>query len=266
MSNYYVYEWIRLDTNEPFYVGKGIGNRWCNLKRGNNHHFNNIVKSIPVAVNILLEDLEEEEAFEYECWYINEYKYNIRYDIVNLTDGGDAPPHGSGSKNNNYENYWSLEQKKKASERVISSGLYNGENNPRATKIMCVETGIIYSHIKEASDLLKMKNQVSITMSLNDDYKTAYGYHWCKINDNNISYMSEEYNRFVYLVECYSKLNNNNKALVCFEDSLILKTIKEINKLLHISKNEIRNKFNNHQTILHNNKTYIFARDYSRII
>ena len=24
MSNYYVYEWIRLDTNEPFYVGKEV--------------------------------------------------------------------------------------------------------------------------------------------------------------------------------------------------------------------------------------------------
>lgn len=24
---YYIYEWIRLDTNEPFYVGKGKGNR-----------------------------------------------------------------------------------------------------------------------------------------------------------------------------------------------------------------------------------------------
>lgn len=25
MNDYYVYEWIRLDTNEPFYVGKGKG-------------------------------------------------------------------------------------------------------------------------------------------------------------------------------------------------------------------------------------------------
>lgn len=49
-KKYYVYEWIRLDTNEPFYVGKGNGDRWCKLTRGNNHHFNRIVQSIPVAV------------------------------------------------------------------------------------------------------------------------------------------------------------------------------------------------------------------------
>ena len=26
-NKYYVYEWIRLDINEPFYVGKGCGDR-----------------------------------------------------------------------------------------------------------------------------------------------------------------------------------------------------------------------------------------------
>jgi len=70
-EKYYVYEWIRLDTNEPFYVGKGSGNRWCQLQRGNNNHFNNIIKSTDVAVSILHSDLNEKEAFEYECWYIN---------------------------------------------------------------------------------------------------------------------------------------------------------------------------------------------------
>ena len=50
MNKYYVYEWIRLDTNEPFYVGKGKDDRWKILTRGSNKHFNNIVNSIPVAV------------------------------------------------------------------------------------------------------------------------------------------------------------------------------------------------------------------------
>ena len=36
MDNYYVYEWIRLDSNEPFYVGKGAGNRWKHLTRDGN--------------------------------------------------------------------------------------------------------------------------------------------------------------------------------------------------------------------------------------
>ena len=45
-NKYYIYEWIRLDTNEPFYVGKGKGRRWNTLTRGNNKYFNNINKSI----------------------------------------------------------------------------------------------------------------------------------------------------------------------------------------------------------------------------
>ena len=41
-NNYYVYEWIRLDTNEPFYVGKGKNKRCYKLTRGDNHHFNDM--------------------------------------------------------------------------------------------------------------------------------------------------------------------------------------------------------------------------------
>ena len=88
---YYVYEWIRLDTNEPFYVGKGKGRRWCVLKRENDR-FNKIVNKIPVAVNILESNLCEKEAFEYEIYYINEYR-NIGFDLVNICDGGKTHQH-----------------------------------------------------------------------------------------------------------------------------------------------------------------------------
>ncbi len=91
MNNiYYVYEWIRLDTNEPFYVGKGKNNRCYIQKRQNNPYFNNIVKLIDCAVVILHKELTEEEALQYEIWYINEYKNEIGYDLVNITDGGDG--------------------------------------------------------------------------------------------------------------------------------------------------------------------------------
>lgn len=89
-NDYYVYEWIRLDTNEPFYVGKGHGERWKTLTRGNNQHFNNIVKNIDVAVNILKENLSEEEAFDLESYYIWYYRDVIGYDLCNLTDGGEG--------------------------------------------------------------------------------------------------------------------------------------------------------------------------------
>lgn len=90
LTEYYVYEWIRLDTNEPFYVGKGKEDRCYKLKRGNNKHFNNIVNSIPVAVNILKYNLDEITAFEYECYYIWFYRDVIGYDMCNICDGGEG--------------------------------------------------------------------------------------------------------------------------------------------------------------------------------
>ena len=88
---YYVYEWIRLDTNEPFYVGMGHGKRCYQLTRGNNKHFNNIVKSIPVAVNILHDNLDRQIAFDLEVWYIREYRDIIGYEsICNINDGGEG--------------------------------------------------------------------------------------------------------------------------------------------------------------------------------
>lgn len=89
-NEYYVYEWIRLDTNEPFYVGKGKDNRWKILNRGDNKHFNNIVKSIPIAVNILHDNLDETTSFGLEIYYIWLYRDVIGYDLCNISDGGEG--------------------------------------------------------------------------------------------------------------------------------------------------------------------------------
>lgn len=92
-SGFYVYEWIRLDTNEPFYVGKGYKDRWKFLHRKYNKDFLEIVNNIPVAVNILNDNLSEEESFGIECYYINLYRYTYGYNLCNKTEGGE----GSGS-------------------------------------------------------------------------------------------------------------------------------------------------------------------------
>ena len=88
-NNYYVYEWIRLDTNEPFYVGKGCKNRWRSLDN-RNKWFKNIVKKIPCVVNILHDNLDEDIANDLEVWYIREYRDIIGYDMVNIADGGEG--------------------------------------------------------------------------------------------------------------------------------------------------------------------------------
>lgn len=104
MRDYYIYIYYRLDTNEPFYIGKGRKGRWKRLNRENTH-FNNIVNKHDVAVEIIKYNLTEEEAFYWEEEIIRilvfEYGYSIeiinnrsidesQYHLVNATWGGDG--------------------------------------------------------------------------------------------------------------------------------------------------------------------------------
>lgn len=87
----------------------------------------------------------------------------------------------SGEDNPNYGNSWSEEQKKALSELRKLNGKSKGENNSRATKIMCVETGKVYDYIKLASEEYGLKNQGSITVALKYPHRTAGGVHWVKV-------------------------------------------------------------------------------------
>lgn len=91
-KEYYVYEWIRLDTLSPFYVGKGKGDRAYQIKK--NKYFQDILKycdknNVEVVVSILQDNLTEEEAFEVECWYIGEYVC-MGFELTNMTWGGEG--------------------------------------------------------------------------------------------------------------------------------------------------------------------------------
>lgn len=165
---FYVYEWIRLDTNEPFYVGKGKGNRWKELTRGNNQHFNNIVKSIPIVVNILHDNLDEQTAFGLEVWYIREYRDIIGYDLVNINDGGEGCVL-CGKNSPWYGKHHSEEVKKKMRESSKKENLSQetlnkmskcqlGKNNNVAMAVICVTTKRIFYTVKEASIFYNIDN------------------------------------------------------------------------------------------------------------
>lgn len=87
-NKFYVYEWIRLDTNTPFYVGKGYGNRFKKTCQ-RNQYFKNIHSLVKTEVKILVSNLTEKEAFEKEKEFISLYK-NLGYCEANFTDGGEG--------------------------------------------------------------------------------------------------------------------------------------------------------------------------------
>ena len=72
-TKYYVYEWFIVNTGEIFYVGKGCGNRVTSMK-DRNEYFKNIRKKYDCNYRIVKDNLEEDEAYEYELEYGKELK------------------------------------------------------------------------------------------------------------------------------------------------------------------------------------------------
>lgn len=88
MNNYYVYQYIRLDTNEVFYVGKGKGTRYRQLSN-RNKHFTHIVNSVPYKVVKILENISNSDACEAEMSFIA-YRKSIGQASCNFTAGGEG--------------------------------------------------------------------------------------------------------------------------------------------------------------------------------
>jgi hypothetical protein len=95
-----VYRHIRLDKNEPFYIGIGAKEERAHTKRGRNRYWKHIVKTTPYEVQILFDDLGWDEACEKEVEFIKLYgRKDLGTGILcNLTDGGDRPPSSKGVK------------------------------------------------------------------------------------------------------------------------------------------------------------------------
>jgi hypothetical protein len=92
----YLYRHIRLDKNEPFYIGIG-SDEYKNCERAyskfyRNKHWNNITNIASYEVEIIAEDLTWEEACKKEIEFIKLYgRSDLKLGtLVNMTDGGDG--------------------------------------------------------------------------------------------------------------------------------------------------------------------------------
>jgi hypothetical protein len=90
----YVYRHIRLDINQPFYIGIGSDELYERSisHKSRNKHWMHIVNKIDYRIEILLDDLTWDEACEKEREFISLYG---RRDLgtgllVNMTDGGEG--------------------------------------------------------------------------------------------------------------------------------------------------------------------------------
>ena len=87
-----VYRHIRLDTNQPFYIGIGKSSVRAYRKDGRNKLWSNIAAKTDYKVQILFEDLSKEEACEKEKELILLYGrlQNKTGQLANITSGGET--------------------------------------------------------------------------------------------------------------------------------------------------------------------------------
>jgi hypothetical protein len=71
----YVYRHIRLDTNQPFYIGIGSDRNYSRsyTKKRRNQFWCNVAKKTEFIVEIILDDLSWEEACLKEIEFISLY-------------------------------------------------------------------------------------------------------------------------------------------------------------------------------------------------
>lgn len=89
-NNCIVYRHIRLDKNEPFYIGIASNEKRPYTKINRNIHWHRIVNKTEYRVDILFDDLTWEDANEKEKEFIALYgrKHLGTGTLVNITDGG----------------------------------------------------------------------------------------------------------------------------------------------------------------------------------
>ena len=133
---FYVYEHVRKDTNEIFYVGKGKGRR-ATAGWNRNKHWTNIVnKTGGFTVKFLAKDSDEELAFLAEIERIDQLK-RLGVKLCNIAPGGECNTM-KGEKHPLYGKHHSAETRAKigkaASERIGDKNAFFGKTHTEESK------------------------------------------------------------------------------------------------------------------------------------
>ncbi len=206
MNDFYVYRHIRLDTNTPFYIGKGRKRR-AYKKSGRNLYWKNIQKNSEYKVEILQKKLTEEEALLKEIKLIKLYK-SLGYCEANLTFGGEGV---SGYK-------WTVKQKQEHSLRMkVYNKQHVGKSHARG-----------YKHTKEAKKRISkahigkvFKKETREKLSKAHTGKKLTKDHKKKISLANKGKFKE------------------GKKVVCIDTGIIYNSTAEASRLLDINQSNI---------------------------
>lgn len=158
----YVYQHIRLDKNQPFYIGIGSSAYYNRAKRkkGRNKIWQRISNKTDYRVEILYDNLSWEEACQKEKELIAKYgRLNNKTGILaNLTDGGEgnvgailSPKHREAVGEANKRRVFTPEQRAIMAERMrermkdlsfrekISKGVKNSSKVKEVARLNCIK-------------------------------------------------------------------------------------------------------------------------------
>jgi hypothetical protein len=158
-NNWYVYRHIRLDKNEPFYIGIGNKKNYARAYQTNPHRRNEIWRKIfiktDIEIEIILDGLSKPQSSEKEREFIKLYgrKDLNTGSLTNMTDGGDGiwnckrsddtkkilSEQKKGNKNPQYGKKQSLELIEKRFKNII--GTKRSEETKKKQSLSSIKSG-----------------------------------------------------------------------------------------------------------------------------
>lgn len=113
-----------------------------------------------------------------------------------------------GCQNPNYNHRWNQEQKDHLSQVRKTNNLASGTSNPKATAIMCLETGEVFDMVSTAQIKYGIKHESSLSIALRDKKRLAANKHWRYFD---VSLLNED----VRFLELLKSLYESEKYPIC---------------------------------------------------
>lgn len=135
-TNWCLYRHVRLDKNEPFYIGVGKDKARPSSKKCRNYIWRSIVAKTDYEVEVLFEGLSKKKAIEKEIEFIALYgRKDLKSGILaNMTSGGEG----------------------------VNDMIYTEERNYKISKTL---TGVKHSTERVRANILSKKNRLPVTIN-----------------------------------------------------------------------------------------------------
>ena len=167
-----VYLHIKSTNGEPFYVGKGKGNRAFDFKKSRSTMWNNVSKKYGVDVIILEDNLTNKAACELEIYWIKRIGRRDLNEgtLVNHSDGGEGVVNWSDDmKNRVSKSHTGRIHTAKSRQNMKNGQIKRFQNNPSNRK----NTKLSQETIQRISDSKKGKNLKIILDCYNGVFYTS---------------------------------------------------------------------------------------------